>query len=400
MPELRISVRRVRSTLPVLGMLALSLTPFGQAWCQRPPSRVSLGFGVDTTLADVGSIVRTVVEYFRLPKPGRTPTALWNQAEQKLRPNYDITARMVFQGAPATIVAVVPTGEDHREYVVKTLFAGADSNGTNIRPLAIQRLYATRVGDRWELSSALPRLTWDWSTREAGPIVYHIPPGWQFNDGNAHRAVNFVDSLARSLEIDPPHRIDYYLARSTEDMYRILGLDFYVEPSGPGTGRGGRAFVHAGIVLSGNPALGEAYLHELVHVVTGRGRPDSLTNDLVQEGLAVWLAGSRGRSYAEVVRQLLEYQRARPGVGLEDLVRGRVPGGWGNSEADALYATAALIVDATYSSLEGEGLQRLLATGPPNHAVLGALRDLLEIPESGLDQWWRSEVKRALDRRQ
>ncbi len=368
-----------------------------RAWCQQP-SEVTIGFGVDTTNSDVRAIVRTVRDYFGLPGAGHVPTPLWTASEQRARPDYDLTARMVFQGFPATIAGVVSADPGDSEYVVKTLFAQADSNGRNIRPIALQRLYATRRPDGWELSGALSRLTRDWTTTEAKGIVYHAPPGWQLDRQKVERAGRFMDSASHALRMNRPARIDYYLTWSAEDMYRVLGLDYFVLPSGPGTGRGGKTFPHDGIVISGDTDLGEAYLHELTHAIIGAAYPDSLQNNLVNEGIATWLGGSRGRPYTEAVRVLVEYQRTNPQVQFLDLIAGNVRAGWGTDEADALYATGALIADVVYTQNGIWGLKKLLTTRPPNRSVEPVLREMLEIWPESMDAWWRNETGRALKR--
>src|SRR6185295_18222402 len=200
------------------------------------------------------------------------------------------------------------------------------------------------------------------------------------------------------LRVDRPPRVDYYLTSSAEEMYRILGLDFFLLPSGQGTGRGGKSFPHDGIVISGDPELGEAYLHELTHVIVGKDYPDSLQNYLVNEGIATWLGGSHGRPYADAVQGLFEYQQAHPKIQFLQLIGGNVSSGWGNQEADALYATAALIVDVVNLHYGVWGLKKLLAVPPPNRAVEPVLREMLEIWTENMDSWWRNETRRALTR--
>ena len=328
---------------------------------------------------------------------GRAPTPLWTEAEQRARSDYDLTAPLVFQGFAATI-AGVNQADSANQFVVKTLFARADSTGRNIRPIALQRLYATLRNDRWELSSALPRLTAGWTTTEVDGIVYHAPPGWVLDQRKASHAARFVDSLSRALRVDRPGRIDYYLTRSSEEMYRVLGMDFFVLPSGPGTGTGGKSYPRDGIVISGDPDQGEAYFHELTHVVAGREAPDTLQNTLVNEGLATWLGGSRGRPYGDMVRWLEEYQRTHPKVRFYDLIMGRVSTGCGNDEADALYATGALIIDVVHTDKGIWGVKKLLSARGPNIAVEPLVREILQIMNQDMDSWWRTETLRAQKR--
>jgi len=120
----------------------LSLGTARAAVSQRPVQVMTLGWAVDTTQSPVREIVRTLLSYFGLPHPGRTPTPLWSAEEQARFPFYDLTADVLYQGFPATVVEVTPAAADSAIWVVKTLFARADSDGANIQPLGLQRLAA------------------------------------------------------------------------------------------------------------------------------------------------------------------------------------------------------------------------------------------------------------------
>ncbi len=387
---------------PGLGALACVLVVLSTAaspgLCQAPPN-VTIGFGVDTSNADVRAIVRTVRDYFRIRGAGHARTTLWSAAEQRARHDYDLTADFVFQGFDATIASVTSARADDAEYVVRTLFAHADSNGANIRPVALQRLYATRRADgAWELSSALPRLTAGWVLRDVKYITYHMPDTWRFDQARADQAVRFLDSAAHALQVPRPEHIDYYLTTSAEEMYRILGLDYFVLPSGPLGRRGGKSFPHDGIVISGDPDMGEAYFHELAHVVIGVAYPEGARSTLLNEGFATWLGGSRGRPYGEMVQLLFRYEQAHPRVRLVGLLSGDPGLAWDADETDALYASGALIFDVVNTHYGVWGIKKLLGLrGRPNRAVEPDLRELLQIWQN-LDDWWRTETQRAADR--
>ncbi|MSR06142.1 MAG: hypothetical protein EXR93_03590 [Gemmatimonadetes bacterium] len=384
--------------VPAFAVLLSALVTRG-APGQSPPA-VTLGFGVDTTQADVAAIVRTVSAYFRIRGAGHAYTPYWSAREQEERHDYDLTADFVFQGFGATIAAVTPTGSGG-EYVVRTLFAHADSNGASIRPVALQRLYAGRnPTGAWELSSALPHLTAGWVTRDVKFITYHMPAGWRFDEEKAQRAARFLDSAAHSVQVPRPPHIDYYLAASTEDMYRIIGLDYFIQVSGPAGARGGKSFPNDGIIISGDPELGEAYLHELAHVAIGVEFPEGTRNTLLNEGFATWMGGSRNRSYAQMIQGLVAYQNANPKVDFLHLIGGEAGPGWGSDDTDALYATGALIFDVVNTHFGVWGIKKLLGVrGRPNRAVEPELREMLQIFQS-MDDWWRTETIRASKRLQ
>jgi hypothetical protein len=146
-------------------------------------------------------------------------------------------------------------------------------------------------------------------------------------------------------------------------------------------------------VLSGDPSQGEAYLHELVHVVL-RGRLGG--GAILGEGAGVWLGGSKGRSPWEMYRVLVRYQEEHPLVTLEALVRGEA--GWDPADNDAHFASGALFIEDVYRRRGVAGLRTL--AGMPNEPapLLAAMRRHLGLPEDdrdALERWWRVAARRV-----
>jgi hypothetical protein len=365
---------------------------------QVPVAGVS--FGVDTTAADVGDIVRLLRAYLARPQTTWADTAaraagLWSTASALDRHAGDLTRGLVYQGFPATVLGVTSEGPGDSVYHVKVLYARADTSGRRINPLALQRLYAVRAPGAphgWQLTGALPRLTRNWERRTVAPLTFWYAPGQRPDSARAARAARFVDSVAALLAVRPPERLDYYVTASPDEYYRALGLDYFPLPSGRGTAGGGQAIVDERIVLSGDPAQGEAYLHELAHAVLG---PRYTENWIVSEGLATWLGGSKGRGAAELYRVLHAYQRTHPGVTLANLIDGEVASGWGTAETDALYATAALFIETVHAREGLAGLRALASTVGGTDATLALLRARLPEHAGDLDRWWRRAAATA-----
>jgi len=278
--------------------MTLSVTTSGLARAQVRIPSVTVNPSLDTSSAVTGAIVRTLQRYWQLPIPGYTPTTLWRADEQGARGTYDWTAGyLYFQGASATILQVTPVDAAEEAFVVKTLFTINNPSGTS-QQLGLQRLYASRSDSGWVLGGALPHLTREWRERRVGHIAYHFSSSSRFDAHAAAGAARFVDSLGAFLGIRPSPTIDYYMTSSTDEMYRIVGLDWYNQPSGPGTGHGGRAANADRAVFVGEPMGGEAYLHELAHVVMWPLAPPNGRQGLIEEGAATWFGGSRNAHLA------------------------------------------------------------------------------------------------------
>lgn len=381
-------------------LLAAPLLAARSLGAQTPAPSVEVSdFGVDTTDADVGAIVRLLRAYLATPDTSAVTRGLWATSDLLDRRVGDLHRGFAYQGFPATIIGVISVAPGDSVYVAKLIHATADTTGREIRLLALQRLYAVRAPNAehgWQLSNALPRLTRDWRRQRAGSITFHYAPGQHPSADRANRAVRFVDSIAALFAIPAPSRIDYYVTSSHDEYLRALGLDFFPLPSGPGTATGGRAITEAGIVLAGDPSQGEAYFHELVHVVL-RGHLGG--GFILGEGVPTWLGGSKGRPAREMYRVLAAFQETRPDVTLEALVRGTA--GWGPQENDARSATGALFVETVHRRAGIRGVRALAATPMEPGLLLEAMASHLGLPRSdpgALERWWRHAAPRAAER--
>ena len=298
---------KVRHTSPLRLILAACVAfEAAPVSAQRPAPSVTVSFGVDTTAPDVGNIVELVRAYLTQPDTSAGTRGLWSTADSLDRLVGDLHLYLAYQGFPATVLGVLSAGPGDSVYIVKVLHARADSTREQIMPFALQRVYAVRASDShygWRLSNALPWLTRNWPSYQLGRITFRYAPGQVRNEARAVEAAHFVDSVATLFAVPPPEHLDYYVTASPDEYFRALGLDFIVLPSGRGTASGGNALTGARIVLAGDPTQGEAYLHEIVHVVLARHLGGGA---ILGEGVPTWLGGSKGRSAREMYILLAE----------------------------------------------------------------------------------------------
>ena len=380
--------------LLVAGAVLAALVNTEQAYAQVAPPTVSVSFGIDTTITDIGAIVRLVRAYLANPDSSARSRGFWSTATDFDRNIGDLTED-AYQGFPATIAGVASDGPGDSVYVVRVLYARADSTGSHISPLAFQRLYAVRESGapfRFRLSGALPRLTRGWERRSKGHVTFWYAPGQHPNPAKISYASTFVDSIAGLFHV-PSNHLDVYVAGSLEEALRAIGVDFFPEASAD-RGRGGRG-LRGGIVLVGNPGIGEGYVHELVHAILGPTFPSR--SSLFAEGVATWLGGSRGRTPREVFVRLRQIQIAHPTLTLDQVLTYDIPNGTPEDQTDAFYATGALIVDTVYRRAGIAGLRALAQLNrDPNvlQAALPAQLGLASSDHTALDHWWRAEAAR------
>jgi hypothetical protein len=350
-----------------------------------------VGFGIDTTVSDIGNVVRLVRAYLANPDSSARSRGLWSTATDFDRRVGDLTAE-AYQGFPATIIGVASDGPGDSVYVVRILYGGSTSGRISL--LAMQRLYAVHESGGpfgLRLSGALPRLTKWWEQHSQGRVTFWYAPGQHPDPARISHTSAFVDSVATLLHVPAPKHIDMYVAGSMEEAQRATGLDFFPAASAD-RGRGGRGMA-GGIVLAGDPRLGEGYVHEVAHVILGPTFPSR--NRLFGEGVATWLGGSRGRTPQETYARLRQIQTARPALTVAQVLGNDIPDGAAEEMTDAFYATGALFVDAVYHRAGLAGLHSLALLN--NDELLAALPAQLGLSGSdpgALDRWWRDAAAR------
>jgi hypothetical protein len=266
-------------------------------------------------------------------------------------------------------------------WVIKTLFARADSDGSNVQPLGLQRVYALRTGNGWTLHGALAVLTRGWRARQVGRITYHFERMYPFDDARARQANRFVDSVSTVLGVAAPAAIHYYLSTSFEALRRLQGLDWSLSRAM----LGGQAIPEDQLLFSGSPPHGEAFRHELVHLVLAAYGPARARSRLVEEGIATWLGGGmRGPDYRAYLALLAAYLNGHPQATLRELLSS-----FGGDDSP-FYATGAMVADVVFRRAGLPGLRRLIQIGTSTDEILAALPDQLGVPADRLDQWWRS----------
>jgi hypothetical protein len=377
------------------GLILLSAIAVASAHAQTPSTSVSTGFGVDTSIADVRNIVALVRAYLAKPDTSARSRGLWTTSNDFDRRVGDVTASQANQGFPATVVGVLSTPGDS-VYTVRILYARSDS-ATGIAPLALQRLYAIRESGSpfgFKLSGALPRMTNHWERRTTGPLTFIYAPGQHPNQARIDSVGRFVDSVAKMFKVPPPDHLDVLVGSDMDEVNHAIGLDFFPEPSGPGTRSGGRNI--GSVLLVANPRIGEAYYHEFVHAILGPNLRNGTT--LLGEGVATWLGGSRARAPREVYAAVRRYQLADSTLSLSRLYRTGFEDTDSVRQSDLVYGTGALIANAVYQKRGITGLRDLYrATGDPE-SMLRAIATALGIDPNdpgALDRWWRAEAARA-----
>jgi hypothetical protein len=338
--------------------------------------RVAIGFGVDTTSAawsDVewhGAVAEIFREWSSYLREGRNSEAgreYWT-ADERSWPMYDVAATIgtYNAGFAATVLDIRPASPDVTdEFVVKTLIARVVGTEQDVRPVALTRVYAVQENGRWVFANALTRDTSDWSRTTVGPITYVVSPSRSFDRGRAERLLAFADSVSESFGVPGLPPLTYYVADSSDEIHRAMGVEWTFGSFGSAYGSAGNS-----MILSGNPVFGEENRHEVMHLLLGPIVAAGRTPPMIQEGVASWLGGSQEMTFEQFMRRYATYLRQNPDVTVDTVLSG-------SSVDRGYYPTGALLVSMVYARGRFPAVRELLTSGPSADEMRAAVSRLL-----------------------
>jgi hypothetical protein len=309
------------------------------------------------------------------------PSEDWLPEEQREWRVYDLASLYLPDGATPEVLSIRRGPGPLGEYRVVTAFRTPTDQNAMRAKVVRMTVFARRVGDRWLFGNALPRLTSGWRRERVGPITYVVEPGQPFDRVRATRAATFIDSLATALAVPRLDQVTYVLTSSEDELYRVLGLETD-RKWGP---VGGLAQPVNRLVLSGIPAQGENYRHELAHLVIMPLLLGHPTPYVVSEGVPTWLGGTTGMDFPTAARGLARFLAEHPGVTLDTLLTRPFP-------VAQFYPAGAVLVDLAYRDGGTEGVKALFDAGPTPAELRVALARRFRRPWPVIAAAWRAHA--------
>lgn len=315
----------------------------------------------------------------RIASAAGTPSPFWSAAEQRRWPMYNLAEFYLLDEAVPEILAIDPVGDTFRITTAWRVTAAPPATWFTNVTLTV---YAVREGNAWKLANALGPNTRTWRRTTVGPITYVYAPDYPFDRARAARAVAFTDSLARVFGVPPLVPITYYLLPDIDAVYGVLGL---VSPVKFGAG-GGLAQPVNRQLFSGTPTVGEAYRHELAHlIIAPLITPNS--SYLASEGVPTWVGGTSGADFPTAAQALAATLVARPTLSLDSVVTRRYPN-------PITYASGAVLAAMLFEQGGTPAVKAWLQAGPASEDARQTLARLLQRPWHEVVRDWRVRTLR------
>ncbi|MGI9139850.1 MAG: hypothetical protein ACR2GJ_01940 [Gemmatimonadaceae bacterium] len=342
-------------------------------------------WGVDPALIALPAVVRTWRDYLAVRADPTKRLRFWSSADQRRTPDPDllVASERYILDANAVLVEALPLAAgDSSRWVLRTMYVGA---GTAAHPglLAMERIYMVREGGRWVLAHASAFETEGWQRAQVGPIEYVVHPAVRFNAARAAETARWAEATSERFGITNAAPITYYQVPDLQAAFRVMGLDWAISSDRVG----GKANSPARVVFAANPRFGEAYRHELVHVLLHPLVGGS--SSFVSEGIAYWLGGARGNSYPEMMRDLSLHLASQPAVGLGSILTSDGSG----ALAHARLPAAAGVFEIAHRRGGDSGVLRFVAALGKDEPALDAVARALGVAPAELELAWLSVVR-------
>ena len=364
---------RLKMKLSYLSMiLFISIASFGQ--------KVTYNHVVDPSREETKQIMALFEQYINAKPEERK--AYWNTVEKEKHKDYDFLESefqpSLYMGFPVHVLSLKSSSG---QYQIKAQFSYYKEDGSPY-VLAIANYYAKRENGKFKLYNALTHNRQNWNCSNVGWVDFYYPKDHTFDLEKADALNEFIERTCRTFGVYPKP-FEYYLADDYDEIQKLKGIDYYMGMGGESVPKG---------KASGNKVycggLGEYYPHEVFHVQIDAHYPDK--HFWVSEGLATFLAGSRGKSLQWHIKRTNNHLKENPRINLNDML-----------ELDNLdpltayhYVLGGLIAKRIFEKGGWELIKKFMASGKTDMDYYIAIEKYLGIGKPELNVYLRKELER------
>ena len=284
--------------------LLLSTFCFGQ--------ETTTNIGLDTLSTERNEIIHLWKKYLNSKPYQLNNNPNWLEADKKVYKSYDLLRSEGFIQPSIyhfqldnKILSITKNNDD---YIIKSAFI----NKENLDIFAIINVVATKQNGKFILTNYQKTLTQNWSTKTVGSITYHYFPEYQFNEENALKANEFINTISSTFDLKN-EKINYFICKDCDDVYKTKGFD-YVFTMGNSTECG--FFDSYNNIIYATQLAGENHQHELTHVIN---KYFPKANDLLLIGLSAYFGeenSHNGKPILYHIKRVNDYLKAHPEVDL------------------------------------------------------------------------------------
>lgn len=342
--------------------------------------------GLDTLSTDRNKIIKLWSNYLKSNPEEINNNPYWSEKDKQQYKSYDLLRSEGFLSPSLysfelnnKILSIGKYGED---YVVKSAFYDPETFDI----YAITNVVATKVNNTFYLTNYQSKLINDWQTKTVGNIKYHFFSGYLFNENKAKEANDFLLKICTVFGLKPK-KIEYFISRDCEDIFRIKGFDYVLSM---GNSKECGYFDSFNNIIYATALAGENHQHEITHFINNYF-PNA--NELLLTGLSAYWGGEnahKGKPLIWSIKRVHYFLKNHPEIDLN-----KPNDFWKlDEETNPQYVIGALICDIAIEKGGIDLLKQFLNKSKSEEEFLQFITKDLKIKKGDLNNYLRKKIEK------
>lgn len=353
---------------------------------QITAQEISTNIGLDTLSIDRNKIVKLWSNYLKSNPDEINNNPYWCEKDKIKYKSYDLLKSEGFLSPSLYYFQlsnkILSISETENDYLIKSAFF----NSETFDIYAITNVVATKINDKFYLTNYQPKLIKDWKTKSVGNITYHYFPEYQFNETKAEEANNYLIKICSVFELKL-QKIDYFICRDCEDIFRIKGFDYVLSM---GNAKECGFFDSFNNLIYATSFAGENHQHEITHFINNYF-PNA--NELLLTGLSAYWGeenAHKGKPLLFSVKRVNEYLKKHPEIDLN-----KPNEFWKlDEETNPQYVIGAIICDIAIEKGGINMLQKFLNNSKSDEELLNFIEKELKVKKGDLNKYIRKKIEK------
>lgn len=346
---------------------------------------ISVNIGLDTLSLERNKIVKLWSNYLKSNPDEINNNPNWCENDKIKYKSYDLLKSEGFLSPSLYYFQlnnkILSISKKENDYVIKSAFY--DSETFDI--YAITNVVATKLNDKFYLTNYQPKLIKEWRTKTIGNITYHYFPEYHFDEKKAEQANAYLNKICSVFELKP-EKINYFICRDCEDIFRIKGFDYVLSM---GNGKECGFFDKYNNIIYATAFAGENHQHEITHFINNYF-PNA--NELLLTGLSAYWGeenAHKGKPLLYSIKRVNEYLKDHPEIDLN-----KPNEFWKlDEETNPQYVIGALICDLAIEKDGVKVLKKILKNSKTDEELLNFIEKELKIKKGGLNNYLRKKIE-------
>lgn len=282
-----------------------------------------------------------------------------------------------------TLLSISQT-QNKNQFIAKIGWFKSDEN-KEISLRMIYNILVIKNDSDYLLKNILTHNISNWKEFKFENIRYLINPSHQFEEIKAKEFSKINDGLAVYFECDKIS-FTYFSCNSNKELMQTLGYDFE-ETMYFSNQNGSITYPNDNLIFSGNNS--EINKHEAVHLYTFQKFKNK--NNIIDEGIATFLGGSKGLNYATHLEKLKNHLKNNP-INLHDELFNN---NYVLDESTSLrYTLGAFLCDLSLKKGGKNLLFQLLNSGSTDEELIIFLKSTFNIKDNKLHDFFLIELNK------